>query len=278
MKKILFLLFGLMLLTLSSCKLNKEPTIKFINSSDISLRYKLLDDNERITVEYEDLIKKDLDNGYIYHTTDNSESYYFLTNDDYENPVMSYYSFNNIDNDSGRLFGLRGGSATTINENKTLGVNYQSLSKYLLDQGFKRNMDKEYIKNSYYTINSKYISWNYFIKEDIFINFAVELTETSNLAAFEIGINNDVVNNELIKNNKGYEINFVSSSLSNSYYQKLQANHLIHLKLYEKYDMIPKLYVNGKFVSEFKVTEEKRYFYEAYYFMPNNLVSIEIKE
>lgn len=281
MKKILLTVLISSVFILTSCRKAQETTLMFINSSDTSLSYKLLDDNiSKGTIEYSHLLKKDLDNGYIYHTRDYSENYYFLNLEGYDHPVMSYYSFSNINNESGRLFGIKSGSTTSIEKNNTLGVRSASLVSYLFEQGFNINYEKKYIKNSYYSINDKYINWHYFIKDNIFINIAFELTNTLNLAAFEIGINNDLVINELVKNNEGYNVEFIDDTLlyGGNEYGRIQANNIIHLKLNKNnFEGLPKLYVNNEYIIDFSITKDKLFYYETYFFMPDSDIIIDIR-
>ncbi len=281
MKKALLILLSLTMFLLTSCKLMEENTLMFVNSNNTSFLYSLLDDNINPKIEFDGLAKKPLDNGYMYYSLDGRQKYYFLNLEGYDNPVLSYCSFNNIDNEEGVFFGIKLGDYTTISKNSTLGIKKTtSLTDYLLNNGFERSYKKEYANSGYQSVNNRYVAWQTFIKDNVFINIALENNQTKNFAAIEMGIITKEVENELSRHKEGFNISFTNQEhfykLNNE--NVLQTNKLVHLRLMKlPEEGIPKLFINDQYVKDFIPVDDMQYFYEVFFFMPNYDINIDVK-
>ncbi|HHT82572.1 MAG: hypothetical protein PHW21_06585 [Candidatus Izemoplasmatales bacterium] len=276
---IIFLFF--FLLMLSGCKLKKEETIHFIETNT-SLSYSFFANNINPEVTFDSYNRVDFENGYDLTTIDGSETYRFINIEKYgKEPVMSYYSANNNNVENISLFGIKIGDVTKVYKNSFLNVSKDySLIDFLIKEGFEYNYDKAYINQGYQTINGVSVNWVYLIKDDIFINIALEAVKGLNLAAFEIGINTDEVINKLIKDKEGYEINIIDEHglLFGNYSEKYQFGSLINFKVLKpNIEKTPKLYINNEFIKEFSFINNMIYDYETFVFMPPYDVEVEIR-
>lgn len=203
---ILLMLFSLFILT--SCFGKKESAVDFVNRSNIT-SYKLLDDNTNPHYSDEDLTKVEFDNGYDLKTLDGSINNRFIQIDEYgPNPVMTYFSVRDPNQEYyGTLFGIHIGTPTFINSNEVLNIKKQYLiNDYLEENGFERNFTRNYSNRSYSNLDDNLVNWDYFIKDDVFINYAVEVKDSRNLVAFEVGLVIDELEDYMLTRNEKYEI------------------------------------------------------------------------
>jgi len=162
----------------------KVTAVEFINQSRVSARYPL---GQVSNVVYGGFELQELTDGHVYSRTDGKERYAFRNTP--EGPVMAWMH----QSGEGTLFGFDIGEDTVIRANEALGLEEQSLRKYLEKQGFRDRhdlmMQESYFgRTSLVYIDKERCNWYPYTKDNVFINICISAYEGNRLLAFDIGL------------------------------------------------------------------------------------------
>ncbi len=162
--------------------LHKPSAMAFVNDSKTHMRY-MLGKTEGGLV-YQDLVKRERDDGYEYTLPDGSERYVF-TGDDGEAPVLTYLHCSG----DGMLFGFRIGDDTVVQGNEAMGTEGYSLTGYLEEQGFQWKHDsKQYGRPTLVYVNGERCNWFPYVKDNVLINLCISAHTGRRLVAYDMGL------------------------------------------------------------------------------------------
>lgn len=161
-----------------------EPTaVEFINESQTYTLYRLGSGDNG--VQYSDMIRKDIHNGYEYYLPDGTQRYVFSCVEGASEPGLSYMHHSG----EGMLFGFRIGDNTKINEYDDLGIPPNSLGEYLKSNGFCLAYDDMgFGRPTLIYIDGERCNWYTYIKENVFINICISAHEGNRLMGYDIGL------------------------------------------------------------------------------------------